>query len=317
MTRTRRLLLRISVALTLALGLILAWGWQPDRPLDTLTPRWAPPPSEFVPIHGMQVHLRDEGLREDPLPLILIHGTSASLHTWDGWTEALQDGERVIRMDLRGFGLTGPAADGDYRIERYVDDLLALMDQLGIERAVLAGNSLGGQIAWSTAVRAPDRVAALVLVDAAGYPFVPSSIPIGFQLARSEWTAPIVRHLLPRALVAASIRNTYGQPERVNDALIERYFELTLRAGNREALIQRFRQNVHGEGAERIASIRAPTLILWGGRDRLIPPDNATQFQRDIRGSTLVEFPELGHVPQEEDPAQTVKAVEAFLASRR
>lgn len=317
MTRTRRLLLRISVALTLALGLILAWGWQPDRPLDTLTPRWAPPPSEFVPIHGMQVHLRDEGLREDPLPLILIHGTSASLHTWDGWTEALQDGERVIRMDLRGFGLTGPAADGDYRIERYVDDLLALMDQLGIERAVLAGNSLGGQIAWSTAVRAPDRVAALVLVDAAGYPFVPTSIPIGFQLARSEWTAPIVRHLLPRALVAASIRNTYGQPERVNDALIERYFELTLRAGNREALIQRFRQNVHGEGAERIASIRAPTLILWGGRDRLIPPENATQFQRDIRGSTLVEFPELGHVPQEEDPAQTVKAVEAFLASRR
>lgn len=317
MSRARRVLLGIGATTLLALGLVLVWAWQPDRPLEALTARWAPPPSVFVGVHGMQVHMRDEGLRDDPVPLILIHGTSASLHTWDGWTAALTARERVIRMDLRGFGLTGPAPDGDYRIERYVDDLLALMDELGIERAVLAGNSLGGQVAWSTAVRAPERVAALVLVDAAGYPFVPSSIPIGFQLARSEWTAPIVRHLLPRALVAASIRNTYGQPERVDEALVERYFELTLRAGNREALIQRFRQNVHGAGAEDIARIRVPTLILWGGRDRLIPPENAAHFQRDIPGSTLLEFPELGHVPQEEDAAQTVQAVDAFLAPQR
>lgn len=294
----------------------IIWAWKSDRPVEELTARWAPAPSQWIDLDGMRVHWRDEGRRDDPLPVVLIHGTSASLHTWDGWVTALAPERRVIRFDLPGFGLTGPSPDGDYRLSAYAAHLTHLLDRLGIERAVLVGNSLGGQIAWATAVVQPDRVAALVLIDSAGYPFVPKSIPIGFQLARSPLFAPLARYLLPRQVVAASVRNTYGDPRRVSEELIDRYFELTLRAGNRAALIARFVQAPHGEMSERIRQVQVPTLIEWGGRDQLIPPENADWFHRDIVGSELVIYPELGHVPQEEDAAQTVVAARAFLATR-
>ncbi len=304
----------IAVAALLSIGVALSW--QPDRPVELLATRWAPPPSQWMQLDGDRIHWRDEGRRDDPQPLILLHGTSASLHTWDGWVNALAPERRVIRFDLPGFGLTGPAADSDYRLTRYVERVRRLLDRLQIDRAVLVGNSLGGQISWATAVVHPDRVAALVLIDAAGYPFVPESIPIGFQLARSPTLAPLVQKLLPRAIVAASVRNTYGNPERVSEELIDRYFELTLRAGNREAVVARFAQTDHGEMGERIVEVRVPTLILWGGRDRLIPPISAERFHADIAGSELVVFPELGHVPHEEDAAQTVAAALRFLVQR-
>ena len=128
---------------------------------------------------------------------MLFNGTSASLHTWDGWTAALQKERRVIRMDLPGFGLTGPAPDGDYRMERYADFIVALMDQLGVRQAVLAGNSLGGGIAWRTAVQHPDRVSLLVLVDASGYSLQSTSLPFGFRLAQSDGPNPLMTRLFP------------------------------------------------------------------------------------------------------------------------
>jgi pimeloyl-ACP methyl ester carboxylesterase len=317
MTRRSRLRLWrvIPVAVLLLLVGLLIYAWQPDRPVDELKARWAPPPSQWMSLEGMQVHWRDEGRRDDPRPIVLIHGTSASLHTWDGWVSALSPERRVIRLDLPGFGLTGPAPDNDYRLSRYVQFLTQFMDQAGLEHVVLAGNSLGGQIAWATTLVNPTRVDALILVDSMGYPFQPKSIPIGFKLARSDWAAPIVRYLLPRLLVAESVRNTYGNPALVSEALIDRYFELTLRAGNRQALIERFRQSAHGESSERIADLQQPTLIIWGGQDRLIPPESADRFHDDIRGSELVMFPSLGHVPQEEDPQATVTAAMLYLGS--
>jgi len=123
----------------------------------------------------------------------------------------------------------------------------------------------------------------------------------------------LMDNLLPRAMISSSIRNVYGDPSQVSDALIDRYYELTLRAGNREALRQRFIQADDGQAYTRMAEIKVPTLILWGMRDQLIPPDNAERFKRDITGSHLVTFDSLGHVPQEEDPASTVAALLAFL----
>ena len=304
------------IAVVAVLAIAIAFSWQPDRPVEQLSARWASQPSQWMALDGDRIHWRDEGPRDDPLPLILLHGTSASLHTWDGWVTALAPERRVIRLDLPGFGLTGPASDGDYRLTRYVERVTRLLDQLQIPRAVLIGNSLGGQIAWATAVLHPDRVAGLVLIDAAGYPFVPESIPIGFQLARSPLLAPLVQKLLPRAIVAASVRNTYGNPDRVSEDLIDRYFDLTLRAGNRQAVVARFAQTDYSEMGERIGEVRTPTLILWGGRDRLILPVYGARFHADIKGSELVVFPELGHVPQEEDAAQTVAVARRFLAER-
>ncbi len=305
------------VLIVLALGISFSFAFTADRSLDSLRERWAPSPSQFLPVNGNTLHVRDQGPRDDSLPILLIHGTSASLHTWEGWTTALIPSRRVIRFDLPGFGLTGPRASGSYRIQDYVDDVIALMDHLQLPRVVIAGNSLGGEIAWNTALQAPERVAALVLVDSAGYAFVPKSIPVGFRLARNPLTAPLVRWMTPRQVVADSVRSTFGHPENVDEETIDRYYELTLRAGNRGALVARIEQMEYGDNAAQIAGIKQPTLILWGGRDQLIPPENADRFHADIAGSRLVVFDDLGHIPQEEDPARTLVPVQEFLHSVR
>ena len=313
MKRVVQIAVSLVLLLLISLAAAVAWSWAPDRPLADLKPRWALPPSEFLAIDGMLVHLRDQGPRDDPAPIVLLHGTSASLHTWEGWVAALQTKHRVISLDLPGFGLTGPFPDGDYRMAHYSAFLAHVLDQLQVPRAVVAGNSFGGQLAWQFALDHPQRVERLVLVDAAGYPRNATSIPIGFRLAQIPALAPLMANLLPRQMIEASIRNVYGDPSKVSDELIDRYYELTLRAGNREALRQRFIQAEAGQGFTRIAELKVPTLIIWGGRDELIPPDNAERFKRDIQGSRLVLFDDLGHVPQEEDPSRTVAVLMGFL----
>jgi pimeloyl-ACP methyl ester carboxylesterase len=311
------LVLRALGILLVLTALALALSRAPDRSVESLVARWAPPPSEFIEMKGQLVHLRDVGPRGDPEPIVLIHGTSASLHTWDGWVRSLATQRRVISFDLPGFGLTGPFggayARDDYRGATYARFLLDLLDELKLERVVLAGNSLGGEVAWRTAVLAPQRVSRLILVDAAGPAFTPESMPLGFVIATVPLLNRVTEWVLPRSLVAEGVANVYGDPSKVTPELVDRYFELTLREGNRRALGERMRQYMPGEDAGQIQSVRVPTLILWGGKDRLIPPAVAKEFERAIAGSRLVMFPALGHVPQEEDPAATVAAVKAFL----
>jgi pimeloyl-ACP methyl ester carboxylesterase len=211
--------------------------------------------------------------------------------------------------------LTGPSPDGDYTIEAYVRFTLQLLDALGVRRFSLAGNSLGGEIAWHVAAAAPERVSRLVLVDAAGYPFSSTSVPIGFRMARTPWMSWIMTRVLPRAVVRSSVRDVYGDPDRVTDSLVDRYYDLTRRAGNRASLPMRFAQSHPGADTMLLRDLRLPTLVLWGDRDRLIPPESAARFGRDIQGSRVIIYRGLGHVPQEEDPLRTVADVRAFLSS--
>jgi pimeloyl-ACP methyl ester carboxylesterase len=302
--------------LALAVCALIALAWAPDLPADALKARWAAAPSQFIAIDGMQVHLRDEGPRDDPSPIVLLHGTSASLHTWEGWAAALRSQRRVIRFDMPGYALTGPSPRGAYNIGTdYPAFVLAVMDALKVQRFVLAGNSLGGQIAWHTALAAPQRVDKLILVDASGFPLESSSVPLGFRLARNPTLAPIMQHVLPRSVVESSLRNVYGQPERVTPELVDLFMDMTRREGNRAALSERFKGGYTADTSQ-LAAIKAPTLILWGGQDRLIPPSHAQRFEKAIAGAQRVVFPALGHVPHEEDAAQTVAAVKAFLAIR-
>ena len=300
-----------AVVLLAGVGVISVWA--PDRSADDLALRWATPPSQFAVIDGMKVHFRDEGPRDDPQPIVLLHGTSASLHTWDGWTAVLREKHRVIRVDLPGFGLTGPTLDGNYQMPVYSHFVVALMDTLKVQRAVLAGNSLGGYIAWKTAVDYPQRVSKLILIDAAGYATAAASVPIGFKLAQIPMLSGLMANVLPRRVVESSLRNVYGDPSKITPELIDRYYELALRAGNRKSLAARFAQNKPGEFESQIPKIKQPSLILWGGLDRLIPPENAQKFRHDITNSKLVVFDTLGHVGHEEDPAVTVAAAQAFL----
>ena len=217
----------------LLLGSLLT-GVRRDIPVEELLPQYAPQPSRFVELEGMRVHYRDEG--SGP-PLLLIHGTSSSLHTWDGWVRTLASHRRVLRLDLPGFGLTGPAPDADYSAERYARTVTAFLDHCGVAQADVAGNSLGGRVAVQLTLAYPARVRRLVLVDATG--LAGQQPPAILGLART----PVLRELLtvvsPRFVVRQATEDVYGHAERVTEALVDRYHALLLREGNRRALVDR------------------------------------------------------------------------------
>ncbi|MDT7836851.1 alpha/beta fold hydrolase [Aquabacterium sp. OR-4] len=311
------LLLRLFGLLLLLSALALPLVRAPDRPVDTLVARWAPPPSQFLDLGGQLVHFRDEGPRQDPVPLLLLHGTSASLHTWDGWVRALRGTRRVISLDLPAFGLTGPFdgpyAGRPYTGEQYARFVLDVLDQLKLPRVSIAGNSLGGEVAWRIAASAPQRVERLILVDAAGYQRNVAQIPLGWRIARVPVLGRVAEHVLPQSFIREGLSLVMGDPAHVTEAMVERYHELTLREGNRAALIERARQWTPDEGVAQVRGVTQPTLVLWGGRDRLIPPATAQRFAADIPGAQVQVFDDLGHIPHEEDPARTVAVVQAFL----
>lgn len=293
--------------------LLILW-WAPDKPVQQLYQQYAQAPSQFAQVNGLTVHYRIEGMASAAPPLILLHGTSASLHTWDGWVRELQDQRQIIRLDLPGFALTGPRLDDDYRVETYANFVADFASALGIETFDLGGNSLGGFIAWKTAEFYPERVSRLILVDpSGGYEWNPEELPLGFRIAQTPILSYSMEYFTPKFMIRRSIENVYGDPSLVSDELVQLYYDMTLREGNRRALRLRFKLQQSRDESETLRTLSQPTLILWGGRDTLIPVDNAHKYAADIPNNVLVIYPELGHVPHEEAPAQTAEAVSAFL----
>ncbi|MFT4610952.1 MAG: pimeloyl-ACP methyl ester carboxylesterase [Glaciecola sp.] len=296
------------------LGIVLFFG-HGDISLDELKLKYANTESSFIAVNGMDVHYRDEGNQSDSIPIILIHGTGSSLHTFDNWSTSLKHSTRVIRMDLPAYGLTGPFPDGNYSISHYTSFLKDFFTALKIEQCVLAGNSLGGQIAWNFTLEQPDMVKKLILIDAAGYPMHSKNVPIAFKLAKTPILNKALNYITPRFLVRSSVENVYFNTSRVTDTIVDRYFELTLRAGNRKAFVDRLKKRADTNAFTTIKNITQPTLILWGAQDLLIPVENAYKFQNDLPNNTLVVLDNSGHVPMEENPVESLKAVLEFLKS--
>lgn len=303
----------IGVFLIGSVLLVVLFFGHRDIPLETLKAKYAGGASQFLSVKGMQVHYRDEGNPMDSLPLVLIHGTGSSLHTFDAWTAKLQGNHRVIRMDLPGYGLTGPFPDRNYAMANYTDFIAQFLNELGITRCVLGGNSLGGQIAWEFTVAHPERVQKLILIDAAGYPFKSGSVPVAFKMARIPVIKELFTYVTPKFMVQSSVENVYADSQKVTRELIDRYFELSLRPGNRRAFVDRFAAKTDPNAIQKIPSINRPTLILWGDQDLLIPVENAQRFHRELLNDTLVILKNSGHVPMEENPQESLAAVLDFI----
>ncbi len=216
-------------------------------------------------------------------------------------------------MDLPAFGLTGPFPDRNYSIDHYVDFLTQFLKQLGIKKCIVAGNSLGGQIAGAFAIQHPEMVEKLVLVDAAGYKFESKSAPIAFRLARIPVVNKLLTFITPKFMARASVENVYFDKSKVADSLVDRYFELTLRAGNRQALVDRLTSGIDTFDVKDIRSIQQPTLVMWGDQDMLIPVSNAFRFHDDLPNDTLIILKQVGHVPMEEAPGKSLEALMVFL----
>ncbi len=293
----------------IVLGIIAmaVWLYQPDKPRAALEEAYA---GEYRTVDGVRLRLRDTG-PSDAQAIVMLHGFGASLETWEDWAKALSARYRVIRFDLPGFGLTGADPTGDYTDARSMKILGDLMDQLDVDRASLIGNSLGGRIAWNFAALHPDRVINLALISPDGF-----ASP-GFDYGRQSETPLIMRALpytAPRSMLKANLAAAYGNPEALSEASVTRYHDMMLAPGVRPAILARLSQVLLREPGPTLARIQAPTLLLWGEKDGMIPISNADDYLRHLPNATLVRLPGLGHLPFEEDPVRSLLPLERFLS---
>lgn len=307
-----RVALVVLAAFAVVLVVAAGWLYTPDESRAALEVKYRVSPQDYVEVAGIRLHVRDTGARDAPA-LIFLHGFGSSLQSFDAWSEALSGRFRVIRFDVPGFGLTGADPTGDYSDARSDVILLALMDRLGIARASLIGNSMGGRLAWRFAADHPDRVERLVLISPDGF-----ASP-GFEYGRAA-DVPLMLLALPYTLPKFMLRMTlapaYANAATLSDAVVTRYWDMMRAPGVRRAIIARTRQTVLQEPLPLLRKITAPTLLLWGDRDAMIPPANAQDYLAAIPHSRLVSLPGLGHVPQEESPATSLAPVESFLAPK-
>jgi pimeloyl-ACP methyl ester carboxylesterase len=306
---------RIFGIVALLIILLVVFSVQPDIPVETLKRKYAQSPSRFMDVQNMSVHYRDEGNPADTIPLVLLHGTASSLFTWDACTQAWTKDHRVVRMDLPAFALTGPNATHDYSIESYVQFLDEFLQKLQIKQCYLAGNSLGGLIAYHYAATHTNQVKKVILIDPAGYPVENAKGSLAFTLGK----IPVFKYLLtlitPKSIVKKSLEDVYGNKSLVTDELVELYRDMTCREGNRNALLIRLNSDQKADSTL-VQKVTQPALVIWGEKDQLIPLANGYKFQRDLPSDTLVVFPGVGHVPMEETPELVIPVVRNFLNTK-
>ena len=297
-----------GVALLALLALAL-WLWTPDRDRAKLEATYLRAAGDLRQVGPWRLHLRDTGPRDAPV-ILFIHGFGSSLHTWEEWASALESRYRIVRFDLPGNGLSDPDPEGDYSDERSHKLIVTLMDGLGLVQVGIAGHSIGGRLAWTFAARHPQRVDRLVLVAPDGF-----ASP-GFEYGRAAEvpaSMALMRYVLPEPLLKMSLAPAYADPAVLTPALTTRYHEMMLAPGARQAMLARMRQTVLTDPVPLLRGIQAPTLLIWGEQDAMIPFANAADYLGALPNARLSALPGVGHLPQEERAAQGLEALSGFL----
>ena len=229
--------------------------------LKELIEKYTLPDSKFMDLYGIKIHYTDQGKGD---VILLLHGVFSSLHTFDNWANKLSENHRVIRVDLPGFGLTGPWTDNEYSINRYIEFIKEFMDKLDINKFHIAGSSLGGWIAWEFAVAMEHRIDKMILINSAGYinqgkypwPFIIAKIPVLNQVFNFQ--------LVPKFLARKILKEVIYDHRLISDELANRYYNLAKRKGNLKAFKTianlPFKQNT-----DALQNISTPTLLLSQG----------------------------------------------------
>ena len=296
-----------------------------DLPAAEVDAKYSNDASRFLEMaNGARVHYRDEGNPTGDA-VVLIHGAMASLHTWEGWVAILGQHYRIITLDLPAHGLTGQVPEGAYNAEAFTDTIDAVVNELGVKEFVLGGNSMGGGATWRYTLTYPDRVRAMLLVNsvapqhwqeigtAAANATSERPTPIAFTLLRQGWFRAIARYLDPEPLVEQGLLAAYNNSPVVDRALVDRYYELSLREGTRAAILNRSSSYGGNAAALDPSVLQQPTLVMWGAQDSVISVRVADQFAQRLANSQVVIYDDLGHVPMEEDPQRSAADVLAFL----
>lgn len=285
--------------------------WTPDLERAELEKRYVASKPQITEVDGLQVHYKETGPEGAPA-LLLLHGFGSSLQAWDDWSVKLEQKYRVIRLDLPGFGLTGASPANDYSEEKDLATLTHFADKLGLEKFSVMGHSMGGKMAWSLAASQPERVQALVLMAPDGFP---QAKDIGTKPYEVPAVMGLIKYVFPKYLVRKSIEPAFSDAGALNDALVNRYFDMLRAPGVRGAILNRSNQTIYTDPVPRLKAIKAPTLLIWGEQDQMIPSTNAQSYAHVLSNSTTVIVPKLGHLLQEEQPDKGLTAVMQFLDS--
>ena len=307
--------------IVILLLIALASAYRSDLSAEAVNKKYLTPESQFIAVDGMQVHVRILGEGE---PVFLLHGSFASLHTWDAWQQAMSPYYQTIALDFPGHGLTGPDSLKRYGTKDYSELVRAIAQKLNLSQYHVAGNSMGGGVALQHASDYPGNVLSLNLIDSGGAPSADrrntdstsqKKTNAGgawiFQVARHPVFSKLLLSCTPKFLFALNMEQVYGNDAKVTDEVTTRYYELMLREGNRQATLDRLSQprnsNIQFE------RLSMPTLILWGAEDTWIPVAQGKRLQQALPGSNLVILDGVGHVPMEESPTETVAEYLSFL----
>ncbi len=314
-----RLIGIVVVVLFVGVAALGIWSWSPDLPREDLVARYASEDSQFITLaSGETVHARDQGCADCPA-VFLVHGSNASLHTWERWAGQLGENWRVISMDLPGHGLTGATIDGDYSIQRAADIVEEVRAYFGVEQLHIAGNSRGGAVALRYAVDHPERLSSLGLLNAAGAPWPETDEededgqPFVYALLADPNVASALKDFLPRPLVEQALRDAFSNQDVVTDAMIDRYYELIRFPGNRQATILRSQMSYDLEPYERAGELDMPVMIMWGDEDNLVPLALADRFQEAMPHARRIVYEGVGHTPMEEIAEQSATDYALFM----
>ena len=312
-------MLKVMSIVVAILVVVLLGAWLklrgPDIPYDTLEAKYRDAESRFVDLPGgFHVHYQDQGDPNRPL-LVLLHGFGDSYTSWEGWARELKPKFRVISLDFPGHGLTR-APDGyvlsSAGLADFVDVFAAA---LALPKFAVAGNSMGGGAAWQLAVRHPDRLNALILLDAAGFPNEkpPGEIPLAFRILQYPLGRVLLRNIDNRPLIDEGLKTDVYDKSVITPAFVDRWAEFQRAPGHRTILMG-LDPRAHSQAtAELLGTIRVPTLILHGENDPLIEPASAGKFAAAIPGARQITYPQVGHLPQIEIPQRSAADVAAFL----
>jgi pimeloyl-ACP methyl ester carboxylesterase len=299
----------------------LAAGWRLLRPRSARAPaRQAEPDSQFLDVAGLRVHYKQAGSGRPVL--LLVHGSFLNLHSWDAVLAPLAEHATVIALDRPAFGLTDrplPADQHDvnpYSPEGQADLLIALLDGLGIQRAVLVGSSAGGTTSLLAALRHPERVHALVLVDAMVYSgYAVSEFPAWLR-PLLDAASPLWALLLRGAIGAlhdTALRSFWHDPAKLTPEALAHYRQ-NIQVQHWEHALWELIRASHALNLEGfLETIRMPALVLTGEHDQTVRATESMRLARALPNADLVSIPECGHLPHEEQPAAFLQAVRAFL----
>lgn len=288
----------------------------PDIPYADLEAKYANADSRFVDLPGgLHVHYRDEGNPDGPL-VLLLHGFGDSYTSWEGWVRELKPKFHIISLDFPGHGLTRAAEGFKLSGPALADFVDAFAAKLALPKFAVAGNSMGGGAAWQFAVRHPERLDALILVDAAGFPNEkpPAEIPLAFKILQYPIGRAILRNIDNRPLIAEGLKTDVYDKSLITPAVVDRWSEFQRAPGHRSILMAIDFGAQSWATPELLSGIKAPTLVLHGESDVLIEPASARKFAAAISGAKLITYSQVGHLPQIEIPQRSAADAAAFLS---